>query len=266
MCRRPRWMPTSGKGYPANFPRSSRYISCPKRLKKAQSRFLIPDLSSVSSRPRALNSRIACGSSVMPTPSSLISGARSYTRQAMPRSFRLRASESPQMPPPTIATSIQLGQSAVAALQRFDFHFAEFDRTGSVLQHDRTFVEHAIAQLCRCLAIEHNRDVPAIGGDFIGVPLAAGFRHWIDLDIARDRTCAIAWVGALVENICFVARPVGDLLGIEAAEVYAAVGIVAWKELDAHDEILVRIFADQVAGVLARHLVNDDRTILDTPV
>src|SRR5262245_65728149 len=54
----------------------------------------------------------ACGSSVMPTPSSLISGARSYTRQAMPRSFRLRASDSTQMPPPTIATSIPSRQSA----------------------------------------------------------------------------------------------------------------------------------------------------------
>jgi len=49
---------------------------------------------------------------LMPTPSSLISGARSYTRQAMPRSFRLRASDSPQMPPPTIATSIPSRQSA----------------------------------------------------------------------------------------------------------------------------------------------------------
>ena len=41
--------------------------------------------------------------------------------------------------------------SQAFVLQRFDFHFAELDRTGPVLQHDRALVEHAVAQLCRRL-------------------------------------------------------------------------------------------------------------------
>src|SRR5271163_1378146 len=71
----------------------------------------MPAASSSSRKPIALSSRIAWGSRVMPTPSGLISGARSYTEQARPRRFKLSASESPQIPPPTIATFIQQNSS-----------------------------------------------------------------------------------------------------------------------------------------------------------
>src|SRR6516165_8259013 len=177
----------------------------------------------------------------MPTPSSLISGARSYTRQAMPRSFRLRASVSPQMPPPTIATCIPMCRLSV--LERFYFHLAEFDRPGPVLQGDGTFIKHAVAQLCRRLSIQHDGDVAAVRRHFICIPLAARFRHRTDFDVTCDRAGAIARIRTLIEDIGFVAGAFGYLLRIEATEIDSAVGIIARPEFDAHDKILVWLLA-----------------------
>ena len=115
-------------------------------------------------------------------------------------------------------------------------------------------------------AVEHDSDVAPVGGHFVGIPLAPRLRHRIDLDVAGDRTSAITGVRALVEDIGLVARPVGDLLRIKATEIDAAIGIVAWPELDAYDEVLVRILAHQIAGILARHLVDHNSAVLDAPV
>ena len=57
---------------------------------------------------QAVNSRMPCGSSVMPTPSSFSSGAASYTRHEMCRAFKFSASVSPQIPPPTMAMSMRV--------------------------------------------------------------------------------------------------------------------------------------------------------------
>src|SRR4029450_319709 len=84
--------------------------------------------------------------------------------------------------------------------------------------------------------------------------------------VTGDRPGAIAWIGTLVENICLVTGAVGDLFRVKAAEINAAVGIVAGEELDAYDEVLVRVLADEVTGVLARHLVDEDGAVLDPPV
>src|SRR6476469_3699566 len=200
----------------------------------------------------------------MPTPSSLISGARSYTRQAMPRSFRFKASVSPQMPPPKSLLAFR--RAGYQGLERFYFHLAEFDRAGPVLQGDRTFVKHAVAQLCRRLSIQHDSDVAAVRGHLICIPLAARFRHRTDFDVTRDRAGAIARIRTLVEDIGFVAGAVGYLLRIEATEIDSAIGIIARPEFGAHDEILVRLLAHQIAGLLARHLVDDNGAVLDTPV
>src|SRR5688572_11702027 len=54
----------------------------------------------------------------MPTPSSLTSGARSYTRQAMPRLCRFSASDRPAMPPPTMAISLSDAVIGVPTLTR----------------------------------------------------------------------------------------------------------------------------------------------------
>src|SRR5579884_3473441 len=95
----------------------------------------MPAARSSSARPSAVNSRMPCGSSVMPTPSSRISGARSKTRHAMPRRCRFNASVSPQMPPPTMrissmARSVAGGGDAERAL-------LEIALRGRQLAHDK---------------------------------------------------------------------------------------------------------------------------------
>src|SRR3954467_414483 len=87
-------------------------MSWPKRLKKQLSAFSMPALSNSSPRPSAVNSRMPCGSSVRPTPSSFISGARSKTRQGMPRLCRLSARVSPQIPAPIMRIS-SIGMASV---------------------------------------------------------------------------------------------------------------------------------------------------------
>src|SRR5215510_15448349 len=66
----------------------------------------MPTLASSLSSPSSLSSLEACGRILMPTPSGLISGADSYTRELMPARCRARASVNPPMPPPMISTSI----------------------------------------------------------------------------------------------------------------------------------------------------------------
>src|SRR5215469_4130217 len=93
-------------------------MSWPKRLKKQLSRFSMPWRASVSPRPSAVSSRMACGSSVMPTPNSFTSGAASYTRQVRPRWCRASASVSPPMPPPMIAMSMSRPSGAQCSPRR----------------------------------------------------------------------------------------------------------------------------------------------------
>jgi hypothetical protein len=72
-----------------------------------------------------------------------------------------------------------------------------------VLQGDPAFIEHSVPQFGRFVSIEHDRDVASLRRDLKGIPFAAGFRHWIDLDIACDRTSAVTRLRALIKNICF---------------------------------------------------------------
>src|SRR5262245_51368441 len=62
--------------------------------------------SSLSRRPRPASSRIACGSVLMPTPSSRIESACSYNSQSMPRARSINAVVRPPIPPPTIMAFI----------------------------------------------------------------------------------------------------------------------------------------------------------------
>src|SRR5687768_18650 len=84
-------------------------MNCPQRLKNTASRFSMPCASSSSCTPSAASSRMACGSKVMPTPISRMSGAPSYTVHSTPSRCRPSASASPPMPPPTIAMFIVTG-------------------------------------------------------------------------------------------------------------------------------------------------------------
>src|SRR5262245_52227009 len=62
--------------------------------------------SSLSRRPRPASSRIACGSVLMPTPSSRIESACSYNSQSMPRARSIKAVVTPPIPPPTMSAFI----------------------------------------------------------------------------------------------------------------------------------------------------------------
>src|SRR5450631_2544609 len=62
--------------------------------------------SSFCNSPRPASSRIACGSVLMPTPSSRIVSACSNSSQPMPRARSISAVVRPPMPPPTIMTFI----------------------------------------------------------------------------------------------------------------------------------------------------------------
>ena len=77
MCRRPRWMPTSGILVAGEFAARLLVDELAEAVVEAALAVLDAGLEQLSPRPSALNSRMACGSNVMPTPSSLISGARS---------------------------------------------------------------------------------------------------------------------------------------------------------------------------------------------
>src|ERR1700761_8446230 len=62
--------------------------------------------SSFCSKPRAASSRIACGSVLMPTPSSRMVSACSNNSQPMPRARSIKAVVRPPIPPPTIIAFI----------------------------------------------------------------------------------------------------------------------------------------------------------------
>ena len=69
------------------------------------------------------------------------------------------------------------------------------------------------------------------------------------------------------KNIGFVAGPVRDFLGVEAPEIKAAVGVVAWHEFDSNDEVFVRLLRDQISGLLfVSHRVGDNGTVCDVPI
>src|SRR5665213_1226042 len=97
-------------------------MSWPKRLKKQLSTLTMPCRSNSAPMPSSVNSRMAWGNSVMPTPISFTAATRSNTVQAIPRWARLSASASPVMPPPAMAIRMRRSARALrdveAALDR----------------------------------------------------------------------------------------------------------------------------------------------------
>src|SRR3977135_2278271 len=101
-CSLPRWMENCGTSKPASMPRSSCQTSCPKRLRENISQVRIATASSRSSRPSSFSSLIACGSVLMPTPSSRMPSACSCTSESRPRAGSISAVVSPPTPAPTM--------------------------------------------------------------------------------------------------------------------------------------------------------------------
>src|SRR5262245_59748072 len=176
-------------------------MSWPKRLKKQLSRLSMPAASTSSATPSAVNSRMACGSSVIPTPSSFTSGARSYTVQGMPRRWRFSASERPQMPPPTMAISpasrdcvrfTMARRSGVAALRRYieQRRRAGAHRIETTLQRRRQFGRlldfFAVAAACLddLLVVRRGLELGqwhhvGLGGGAVGIDIEGGLAHGV---------------------------------------------------------------------------------------
>src|ERR1700733_16131903 len=74
--------------------------------------------SSCCKRPRPASSRIACGSVLMPTPSSRMVSACSNNSHPMPRARSISAVVRPPIPPPTIIAFIALLHSLLNAPRR----------------------------------------------------------------------------------------------------------------------------------------------------
>src|SRR3954468_4169739 len=87
-------------------------MSCPWRLKKTLSSFSIATARSLSSSPSMESSRMPCGRSVMPTPSSRKARAVSKTRHVRPRAWSESANARPAMPPPATRISKLFGLDA----------------------------------------------------------------------------------------------------------------------------------------------------------
>ena len=149
------------------------------------------------------------------------------------------------------------------SLQRLDGHLAELHHARAILQRERSFLEHPVAQVDGFLAVEHDGNLPTLGGDLERVPLAAGLRHRIDLGEIDDRAGAVGRILALVEDVHLVAALGAELLRIGTADEDAAVGVVARPELGVDLEVLVLVLGDQVRRLA---LVGNQRAVLDPPV
>ena len=115
------------------------------------------------------------------------------------------------------------------------------------------------------LAVEHDGDLPSLGGDLEGVPFAAGLGHRVHLDEIDDAAGAVGRVLALVEDVDLVAGPVGDLGGSCSAGRCRC-----WRRRLPRTRRRAgspcSCLADQMRGALARRLVGDDRAVLEPPV
>src|SRR5581483_1838072 len=160
-------------------------------------------------------------------------------------------------------------------LERLDLDFAEF--------HDALVVRHAVRILDaktvlkgdmsvgqlrvlravdRLLPVENDGEGRALRRNVIGIPLAGRVRHRIDLGDIDDGAGAVARIRPRVPDIDLVAIVGADLVGVGAANEYAAVGIRFDPELGLDLVILVLVLGDEEAVAL----VSDDHAVLDPPI
>ena len=59
-------------------------------------------------------------------------------------------------------------------LQRLDLDLAEFHHAGAVLQGDRAGGVLGVLDVDGLFAVQDHRELRALGGDVVGIPLAAG--------------------------------------------------------------------------------------------
>src|SRR6266699_3255791 len=157
-----------------------------------------------------------------------------------------------------------------AGLQRPDLHLAPLDgATGGILgavaelQGKRSLRVLAVPNIDGLDSVQHNSQLRALGGDLVGVPLAAGFRHGRDLGHVDDRSGAILRLRTLVVDVHFIAGDRTDLGAIGAAQENAAVRRVIRPELRLDLKVLVGIIREEISALA---LVGDDGTVLRSPV
>src|SRR5438093_7734579 len=106
-----------------------------------------------------------------------------------------------------------------------------------------------------------------LGRDFVGVPFAARLRHRVDLRHIDDGAGAVGRIGPFVEDVDLVADLGVDLRRLVAANEDAAVGVIIGPELGLDLEILVRLLADEIGGILALgDLVRNQRPVFHRPI
>src|SRR5436309_1587967 len=157
-----------------------------------------------------------------------------------------------------------------AGLQRPDLHLAPLDgATGSILgavaelQGKRSLRVLAVPNIDGLDSVQHNSQLRALGGDLVGVPLAAGFRHGRDLGHVDDRSGAIFRLRTLVVDVHFISGDRTYLGAIGAAQENAAVRRVIRPELRLDLKVLVGIIREEISALA---LVGDDGTVLRSPV
>jgi hypothetical protein len=101
---------------------------------------------------------------------------------------------------------------------RLERDLAELDHALAVLQRERSLDPHAVVDFRGLLAIENGGDIASLGGNFVGVPLAAGRRHRVYLRVKDNCAGAIGRVLALVEDIDLVTAFGTGHLGTAAAQ------------------------------------------------
>src|SRR5438477_403556 len=173
-------------------------------------------------------------------------------------------------PPRRGCWSSWIGPAPAARLQRPDLHLAPLDgATGGVLgavaelQGKRSLRVLAVPNVDGLDSVQHDGQLRALGGDLVGVPLAAGFRHGRDLGHVDDRSGAILRLRTLVVDVHFIAGDRIDLGAIGAAQENAAVRRVIRPELRLDLKVLVGIIREEISALA---LVGDDGTVLRSPV
>src|SRR5436853_1781487 len=163
-----------------------------------------------------------------------------------------------------------IGPAPAARLQRPDLHLAPLDGAaggilGAVaeLQGKRSLGVLAVPDVDGLDSVQHDGQLRALGGDLVGVPLAAGFRHGRDLGHVDDRSGAILRLRTLVVDVHFIAGDRTDLGAIGAAQENAAVRRVIRPELRLDLKVLVGIIREEISALA---LVGDDGTVLRSPV
>src|SRR5689334_14100816 len=94
---------------------------------------------------------MAWGSSVMPTPSGLISGAASKTVHEIPRCFRPSANARPAMPPPMMITLMRLLSQPVRTGRDSDYFRLRDEKINDYWHHAQRFITGRLGQFCGCL-------------------------------------------------------------------------------------------------------------------